>query len=59
MTDWLKIAEARGVPVSEAERARMAAVLGALEEAFSALVNDIPLEAEPASVFRATPEEEA
>jgi hypothetical protein len=59
MTDWLKIAEARGVPGSEAERARMAAVLGALDEAFSRLVSEIPFEAEPASVFRVKPEEEA
>ena len=59
MTDWLKIAEARGVGKSETERARLAAVLEALDAAFSPLVREIPLEAEPASIFRAKPEEEA
>ena len=59
MTDWRRIAQARGINLPESELARLAAVLDALESALASLLLEVPLETEPATVFRAAPEEEA
>lgn len=59
MTDWIGISQAKGIQASQGELDRLAAVLGALENAFAPLVEDIPVETEPATVFRAEPKEEA
>jgi hypothetical protein len=59
MTDWLTIARARGIQAPDAELERIAAVLRALEGAFAPLVNEIPLETEPVTVFRPAAVEEA
>ncbi|HVX67044.1 MAG TPA: hypothetical protein VHA11_10600, partial [Bryobacteraceae bacterium] len=53
MTDWTEIAKARGVHASPKELEAMAEVLAALERSFAPLVREIPLETEPAAVFRA------
>lgn len=52
MTDWLALAKARGVRASGEELERMAEVLAALDGAFAPLAREIPLETEPAFVFR-------
>jgi hypothetical protein len=57
MTDWLAIAKAMGMRGEELER--MLAPLTPLEAAFAPLVPGIPLETEPATMFRAEPEEDA
>jgi hypothetical protein len=59
MTDWLTIARARGLQAPQAELERIAAVLEALETALAPLVRGIPLDTEPATVFRPAPGEEA
>ncbi len=51
MTDWLAVAEARGIRAPREELERMAQVLEALERAFAPLVREIPLETEPATAF--------
>ncbi len=56
MSDWKKIAEARGLELPEAEAARIAAVLEALEDAFRPLAAAIPEDVEPAVTFRAEEE---
>jgi hypothetical protein len=52
MTNWAAIADARGLRASAEEVQRMAEVLTALELAFAPLVAEIPIETEPAAVFR-------
>jgi hypothetical protein len=56
MTDWPAIAKARGVHASAKELEGMAEVLAALERAFAPLAREIPLDTEPAAVFRASVE---
>ncbi|MCC6862005.1 MAG: hypothetical protein IT158_25765 [Bryobacterales bacterium] len=58
MRDWKKIAEAEGFAIPPADLERSIPVLDALEAAFRPLVGAIPPEIEPATVFRAAPEEE-
>lgn len=45
--------------LAEPELARLAAVLEKLESVIEPLTREIPLATEPATVFRAAPEEEA
>jgi len=52
MTDWLALAKARGARASGEELERMAEALAALERTFAPLAREIPLETEPAAVFR-------
>ena len=58
MTDWKKIAEARGWQIPEPEMARVTAPLDSLEEAFRPLVKRLTAEVAPATVFRAAEEPE-
>lgn len=51
MTDWRAVALARGMTESDAEK--LAPVLDAFEAALARMAADIPLETEPAAVFRA------
>ncbi len=57
MSDWRKIAEARGLEISEDEAARIARTLEALETAFRPLAAAIPEDVEPAVTFRAEEEQ--
>ncbi|MEX2263530.1 MAG: hypothetical protein WD696_16350 [Bryobacteraceae bacterium] len=57
MTDWKKIAEARGLNIPAADLERIAPSLDALEAAFRPLTASIPHETEPAVVFHATTED--
>jgi hypothetical protein len=59
MTDWRRIAQARGFNLPEPELARIAAVLDELDTVLAPLMREVPIETEPATVFRAAPEEEA
>jgi hypothetical protein len=56
MTDWPALSRARGIDLPENEMRAIAAVLEALERAFAPLVRELPLETEPATVFRPAPE---
>jgi hypothetical protein len=58
MTNWTKIAEARGLELSEAELARVAAPLEAMEVVFRPLIARLGPEVDPAPVFRAAEEPE-
>ncbi len=51
MTDWLAVAQARGIRAPHEELERMAQVLETLERAFEPLLREIPLETEPATEF--------
>jgi hypothetical protein len=59
MTDWRRIAQARGIHLSEPELARLAAVLDALDTVLAPLLLEVAPETDPDTVFRAAPEEEA
>ena len=59
MMDWQKIAQARGINLPDPEMARIAEVLDRLDTVLAPLMREVPLETEPATVFRAAPEEEA
>lgn len=52
MTDWRSLAKARRLNIPEGELERVAAALEKLEEAFRPLAAGIPLDVEPAVVFR-------
>lgn len=54
MKDWTEIARGHGLEIPEAELARMAPVLDALEAAFRPLAAAIPEDVEPAVIFRPT-----
>ncbi len=58
MTDWAKVAAARGLILTEEEQQRAGAVLDALEAAFRPVAASIPLETEPATVFEAAEREQ-
>jgi hypothetical protein len=51
MKNWKLIAAASNFDIPEAEVERIAPVLDALEAAFRPLVEEIPLETEPVTVF--------
>ncbi len=53
MTDWRAIAKARGISGSREELERMAATLESLERVFAPLARELPVDLEPATVFRA------
>jgi len=58
MKNWKMIAEASRPEIPAEEMVRVAPPLDALEEAFRPLVATIPLEIEPAVVFRASEDAE-
>jgi hypothetical protein len=57
MRNWKKIAEVEGFRIPEPEMERIAPVLDGLEAAFRPLVKAIPHDVEPATIFRAAPEQ--
>jgi len=57
MTDWRAVALARGMTESDAEK--LAPVLVALEATLVRMSADLPVEIEPATVFRAAEGDEA
>ena len=57
MKDWNLIVKAHGFDITEEEVARFQPTLDALEAAFRPLLQQIPLELEPAVIFRRLPEE--
>jgi hypothetical protein len=59
MTDWKAMAQALGLPIPEADLARTAAALGALEPAFERLAATLTPDVEPASIFDPAPEDDA
>lgn len=58
MKNWTKIAEASRPEIPADDMARVGPPLDALEEAFRPLVAKIPLDIEPAVVFRAAEDSE-
>ena len=58
MTNWKALVAAQELDISDDELERIRPVLDALKSAFDPLVASIPLEIEPATVFRCEPEEE-
>ncbi len=52
MKDWKLIVKAHGLDISEQELERIQPALDALEAAFRPLTKRIPLELEPALIFR-------
>lgn len=56
--DWKAIARARGLDIPEAELDALVPRLEALEKAFRPLALQLTADQEPASVFRADPENE-
>ena len=59
MTDRIAVARASGISGSDAEIEQLAAVLEPLERAFAPLARRIPVETEPATVFRPAATERA
>jgi hypothetical protein len=55
--DWQLIVKAHGYDVSEQELGRIKQTLDALEETFRPLTKLIPLEVEPAVIFRCSHKE--
>ncbi len=53
MKDWKAIAKAGGFEIPPAEVDRMVDSLSTLEAAFRPLVKDLPVDLEPATVYRA------
>ena len=51
MTDWKTLAAARGLELSDAELARLAAAMEALEPACQALTANLPRDIEPVITF--------
>lgn len=58
MKNWKRIAEVEGFGIPEPDLDRIAPVLDGLEAALRPLVASIPHEIEPATAFRAAPDEE-
>ena len=57
MKDWKLIVKAHGYDISEQELGRIKQTLDGLEETFRPLTSRIPLELEPAIIFRCLREE--
>jgi hypothetical protein len=57
MSDWNRIREARGLPIPEAEMEALSPILQAIEDGLRPLAAVIPLDIEPAPVFRPDGEE--
>jgi hypothetical protein len=57
MKDWKLIVKANGFDISDQEVDRFKPTLDDLEAAFRPLIQRIPLELEPAVIFRRLPEE--
>ncbi len=57
MKDWKLMVKANGFDISDQEIERFQSTLDGLEAAFRPLIQRIPLELEPAVIFRRQPEE--
>ena len=57
MTDWKAIAKARGWNMPEEDLERNTPVLDSTTEALSRIAERLPLETEPANLYRVAPED--
>ena len=57
MNDWTALAQARGLKIGDRELDRIAGLLRSLEQVFRPLVRELPHGLDPATAFRANPED--